>query len=86
MALLWPNRAIGTPTEPWHSVPAMPERSFVVLRYVGKVPAMASCTKCQRKFFTPATHARDPVGADEYLRRKFDVHECPGEQKTARAW
>jgi hypothetical protein len=32
----------------------MVERSFVVLRYEGKVPTMASCTKCQRKFFTPA--------------------------------
>jgi hypothetical protein len=38
-----------------------------------KVPAMASCTKCQRKFFTPATFSRDPVGAAEYLRSKFDA-------------
>jgi hypothetical protein len=83
---VWPNRAIGTPTEPCDSVLAMAERSFVVVRYVGKVPAMASCTKCQRKFFTPAPFASDAVGADEYLRRKFDVHECPGEPKAARAW
>jgi len=37
---------------------------------------MASCAKCERKFFTPATFARDSVGAEEYLGQKFDVHEC----------
>jgi hypothetical protein len=53
------------------------ERRIVIVRYEGKVPAMASCSKCQRKFFTPTTFARDAVGAEEYLRRKFDVHDCP---------
>ena len=62
----------------------MAERSFVIVRYVGKVPAMASCTKCQRKFFTPATHARDAVGADEYLRQKFDLHRCPEDEGDKR--
>ena len=55
------------------------ERCIVIVRYEGKVPTMASCTKCQRKFFTPTTFARDAVGAEEYLRRKFDVHDCPPE-------
>src|SRR6266576_1579694 len=44
------------------SVPDKPvassERGFVILRYDGKVPAMASCGKCGRKFFTLATFAR----------------------------
>ena len=31
----------------------MAERDFVILRHQGKVPVMASCVKCQRKFFTP---------------------------------
>jgi hypothetical protein len=30
----------------------MAERQFVILRYVSKVSAMASCAKCQRTFFT----------------------------------
>lgn len=51
------------------------ERRFVIVRYEGKVPAMASCAKCQLKFFT-ATFARDPVGAEVYLLDKFDLHEC----------
>ena len=53
------------------------ERHFVIVRYEGKVPVMASCTSCQRKFFTPATFARDASGAEQYLGQKFDVHDCP---------
>ena len=52
------------------------ERRFVIVRYEGKVPAMASCAKCQLKFFTSATFARDPIGAEVYLLDKFDLHEC----------
>jgi len=55
------------------------ERGFIIMRYEGEVPAMASCAKCQLKFFTPETFARDAVGAEEYLARKFDVHDCPAE-------
>ena len=58
----------------WHT-----DRRFVIVRYEGKVPAMACCAKCQQKFFTPTTLARDAVGAEEYLGRKFDVHDCPAE-------
>ena len=52
------------------------ERRLVIVRHEGKVAAMASCAKCQLKFFTPATFARDPVGAELYLLDKFDLHEC----------
>ncbi len=51
-------------------------RHFIVLRYAGRVPAMASCSHCERTFFTPANFLRDEVGAGEYLRNKFDVHQC----------
>ena len=53
------------------------ERRFVIVKYVGKVPSMASCAKCQRKCFSPPTFAPDCVGAAEYLGYKFDVHDCP---------
>jgi hypothetical protein len=52
------------------------DRHFVIVRYEGRVPTMASCAKCDRKFFTPTTLANDAIGAEEYLGRKFDVHEC----------
>jgi hypothetical protein len=57
-------------------VPVMAERNFIVLRYEGKVPAMAGCEKCKRKFFTPAMYSGDAVGAQEYLFSKFDHHNC----------
>ena len=50
--------------------------SFIVLRYVNKTPCLASCAKCQRKFFTPNTYYNDPGGAEQYLRDKFDLHNC----------
>ena len=52
------------------------ERRFVIVRHEGKVPAMASCAKCQLKFFTPPTFACGPLGAERYLLDKFDLHEC----------
>lgn len=55
---------------------AMPERDFTILRYVGKLPAMASCTKCQHKFFTPDSYYGDAIGAQEYLFGKFKAHHC----------
>jgi hypothetical protein len=58
----------------WHN-----DLRFVILRYEGKVPVLASCEKCQRKFFTPPSLARDAVGAEEYLGQKFEVHVCPKE-------
>jgi hypothetical protein len=40
---------LAQPVEP---VRPTAERKFVILRHQGKVPAMAGCAKCQRKFFT----------------------------------
>ena len=54
----------------------MGERHFIVLKHEGKVPAMAGCEKCKRKFFTPTTYSRDAAGALEYLFNKFDHHSC----------
>lgn len=61
-----PTPAIGISWSLCHSVPAMADRQFVILRYVGKVPTMASCAKSQRKFFTPGPVAKDAAGAERY--------------------
>ncbi len=55
---------------------------FVIVRYEGKVPAMASCAKCGRKFIAPATLAHDAIGAEEYLGQKFDLHVCAGIEES----
>ena len=52
------------------------DHRFVIVRYEGRVPAMASCANCERKFSTPPALASDAVGAEEYLGRKFDLHHC----------
>lgn len=50
--------------------------TLVILRRVKKVPAMASCSICNLKFFTPKDYSNDPIGAEEYLRKKFEEHRC----------
>ena len=52
------------------------ERSFVILTRVNEVPVLASCMKCQLRFFTPNKYFGDRVGATEYLLGKFDEHKC----------
>jgi hypothetical protein len=54
------------------------ERTFVILKHVNRVPSLASCTRCQRKFFTPRAYQGDPVGAEQYLLGKFEQHKCDG--------
>jgi hypothetical protein len=67
---------LGTASKLCQTVFTMVERSFVILRYAGKVPMMASCTQCQRKFFTPNIYHGDPIGAEQYLTEKFAAHNC----------
>jgi hypothetical protein len=47
---------------------------------VNKTPSLASCTKCERKFFTPNSYNSDRMGAEQYLLTKFDLHDCRDEQ------
>jgi hypothetical protein len=51
-------------------------REFVVLRSAGKVPMMAGCVQCGRKFFTPSTIKREALVAQAYLEEKFARHAC----------
>jgi hypothetical protein len=51
-------------------------RRFVIVRYEGQVPMMASCTRCLTKFFTPATMAHEAIEAERYLFHKYHLHRC----------
>jgi hypothetical protein len=64
------------------TVPVMVERRIVVFRYEGTAPVMASGSKCQRKFFTPAQFASHAVVAERYLTHKFDLHRCPENERS----
>jgi len=57
---------------------------FVVHTKSGEVPVMAGCTQCAQKLFTPATLLKDALGAGEYLRAKFDSHDCQLQSKRRR--
>jgi hypothetical protein len=60
------------------------EREFVILRQVNGAPNLASCKKCQLKFFAPKDFSRDPVRAMEYLIEKFARHSCPEKRPRQR--
>jgi hypothetical protein len=47
---------------------------MLILRYEGRVPVVASCTKCERKFFLPTTFTRDAIEAEAYLGQRFATH------------
>jgi hypothetical protein len=49
---------------------------LVVLRFEGQVSKMASCTRCENKFFTPTALAHDAIRAERYLFHKFHLHRC----------
>jgi hypothetical protein len=57
------------------------DREFVVLPIAGKVPMMAGCARCGRKFFTPSTVKRDVLAAQAYLEEKFARHACLVERR-----
>ena len=59
--------------------PFSSERTLVILKRVNKVPSLATCSSCQRKFFTLATYHDDPAGAEQYLHDKFVMHRCQEE-------
>ena len=42
----------------------------------GAVPVMASCDKCERKFFLPTKCTRDVIEAQAYLDYRFPAHRC----------
>jgi hypothetical protein len=71
------------PLELWQTVRGMAERKFIVLKYEDRVPMMAGCENCKRKFFTTVDYFGDAAGALEYLFNKFDHHRC--EETTAGA-
>jgi hypothetical protein len=58
------------------------DRELVVLRSAGKVPMMAGCVQCGRKFFTPSTIERDAYAATAYLEEKFARHTCLVERRA----
>jgi hypothetical protein len=52
------------------------ETEFSILKFCGQSAAIAACRRCHLKFFTPSKLMQEGVGAEEYLRKKYDEHWC----------
>jgi len=55
----------------------MPKRNLRVLKWLGTVPAIAICTRCNREFKVPLTDLKRVANAQESLRLQFAEHQCP---------
>jgi hypothetical protein len=49
---------------------------FVILKYVHKTPSLATCERCNIKFFTPSELMGRSLQAEDHLREKFASHTC----------
>ncbi len=58
---------------------AMPKRNLRVLKWIGTVPAIATCTKCNREFKVPIETLKRLSAAQEHLRIQFSDHQCENE-------
>jgi len=54
----------------------MLERRLLILKYMGNTPFLATCERCQLKFFTPRELGGKPVEGEQTLRNKFEMHKC----------
>ena len=55
----------------------MPKRNLRVLKWLGTVPAVAICTRCNREFRVSLTDLKRVTDAQENLRLQFAEHQCP---------
>jgi hypothetical protein len=61
----------------------MPKRNLRVLKWIGVVPAIATCTLCKREFKVPSTALKRLPEAQENLKLQFAEHECTSDARTA---
>jgi hypothetical protein len=47
-----------------------------VIKWIGTVPAVAVCTKCERDFRVPSTMLKRTLDAQANLKMQFDRHKC----------
>ena len=54
----------------------MPKRVLRVTKWLGMVPATATCTGCNREFVVPVSLLKKVSDAQESLRIQFAEHVC----------
>lgn len=78
---LWPDAAtivIGASVHlrDSRSVTQNPNCRIRVTKWVGRIPAIATCTCCRRVFRIPLTALQKATEATENLRQQFERHSC----------
>lgn len=64
----------------------MATRNLRVTKWLGAVPAVATCTQCGREFKVPLQLLKRATDSQESLRKQFAEHKCPtalAEQEVA---
>ena len=54
----------------------MATRNLRVVKWLGTVPAVGICTKCDRNFKVPLDFLKRTSDAQESLRKQFVEHKC----------
>jgi hypothetical protein len=54
----------------------MLKRNLRVVKWLGMVPVVATCTSCGREFKVPVTSIKRVSDAQESLRVQFAEHRC----------
>ena len=60
----------------------MPKRNLRVLKWIGVIPAVATCTLCNRELKVPVAALKRLSDAQENLKLQFAEHECIGDAST----
>lgn len=58
----------------------MEKRRLRVLKWIGTVPAVGTCTICNREFKVPMTAMKRVADAQENLRVQFAEHRCKSDE------
>jgi hypothetical protein len=59
----------------------MIKRGIRITKHLGRTPAEAVCTACQKIFKAPLTQLHTVAGATTSIQEQFDRHKC-GSQET----
>jgi len=64
-------------------MPAADKGQLRVTKWIGTVPAVAVCTKCQRDFRVPITMLKRTLDGQANLKMQFDRHRCQSVSEPA---
>jgi hypothetical protein len=63
----------------------MRKRNLRVLKWLGILPAIAVCTRCNREFRVPLDALKRVADAQANLKSQFAAHECKQDEADSPA-